>query len=142
MAKKPILIEIKLQIVGGMATPAPPIGPTLSPHGINLMQFVQQFNDKTKDIKGVKVPVIITIYRDKTFTFVIKTPPAAILVKMALSLESGSAEPNRNKVGKLTKAQLKEIAAKKMQDLSAGSTEAAMRTIEGSCRSMGIEIEQ
>jgi large subunit ribosomal protein L11 len=141
MAKKPVAAEVKLQITGGMATPAPPIGPTLSPHGINLMQFVQQFNDKSKDIKGVKVPVIITIYKDKTFSFVIKTPPAAILVKMALNLESGSAEPNKNKVGKITRAKLVEIAGKKMQDLSAASVDAAVRTLEGTCRSMGIEVE-
>ncbi|RKY22427.1 MAG: 50S ribosomal protein L11 [Planctomycetota bacterium] len=141
MAKKRVVAELKMQVVGGQATPAPPIGPTLSPHGVNIMQFVQQFNERTKDMKGIRVPVVITIYHDKSFSFVVKTPPASILIKMALGLEKGSSVPNREKVGKLTRAQLREIAEKKMVDLNAHDIEAAMRIIEGTARSMGVDIE-
>ena len=142
MAKKRIVASLKLQIVGGQATPAPPIGPTLSPHGVNIMQFVQQFNDRTKDSRGIKVPVVISIYHDKSFSFEVKTPPAAVLIKMALNLEKGSATPQSDKVGKLTQEQLREIAVKKIADLNANSIEAAMRTLAGTGRSMGVEVEE
>ena len=141
MAKKRVITSLKLQIVGGQATPAPPIGPTLSPHGVNIMQFVQQFNDRTKDSRGIKVPVVISIYHDKSFSFEVKTPPAAVLIKMALNLEKGSGSPREVKVGMLTKDQLRDIAEKKMEDLNANSTEAAMLIIAGTARSMGVEVE-
>ena len=140
MAKKRVIAEVKLQVMGGLATPAPPIGPTLSPHGINLMQFVQQFNERTKDMKGIRVPVVITIYHDKTFSFIVKTPPASILLKMALNLDKGSSVPNRDKVGSIKRSKLREIAEKKQIDLTSHSIEAAMETLEGTARSMGIEI--
>ncbi|GAB4161222.1 MAG: 50S ribosomal protein L11 [Planctomycetota bacterium] len=142
MAKKKVTAEIKLQVTGGSATPAPPIGPTLSPHGVNIMQFVQQFNERTKDIKGVRVPVIITVYSDKSFTFIIKTPPAAILLKQALKLEKGSPNPKAKKVGSISRATLRELAEKKAEDLTAHSIEAAMKTLEGTARSMGVKIEE
>lgn len=140
MAKKKVIAEVKLQVTGGMATPAPPIGPTLSPHGINLMQFVQQFNERTKEMKGIRVPVVITIFHDKSFVFVVKTPPASVLLKMALNLDKGSSVPNRDKVGKLSRAKLREIAERKTVDLTSHSIEAAMETLGGTARSMGIEI--
>ncbi len=140
MAKK-IKTIVKLQVEGGRATPAPPVGTALGPHGINLQQFVLQFNDATKDKPGEVTPVEITIYEDRTFDFKLKTPPAAYLLRVAAGLEKGSGVPNKNKVGKVTQAQLKEIAEKKMIDLNANDVEGAMKIISGTARSMGIEIQ-
>ncbi len=133
---------VKLQIPAGKATPAPPIGPALGQKGINIMQFCNEFNQKTKDQEGIVVPVIITVYKDKSFTFEIKTPPVSELIKKMLKIEKGSGEPNKNKVGKLSKKQVMEIAEKKMRDLNADTIEAAMRIVEGTARSMGVEIER
>ena len=141
MASKKVTAVIKLQCPAGAATPAPPIGPALGPHGVSAPVFVQQFNDKTKGYEpGLILPVIITVYADKSFTFILKTPPAAVLIKKALGLKSGSGEPNKKKVGTLTQAQLREIAEKKMPDLNAGSIEAAMSVIAGTARSMGVKV--
>lgn len=140
MAKKVKQI-VKLQIPGGRATPAPPVGTALGPTGINLQQFVVQFNDATKDKPGEVTPVEITIYEDRTFDFKFKTPPAGYLLKVAAGLEKGSGEPNKKKVGTVTKAQVREIAEKKMADLNANDVEQAMKIIEGSARSMGIEVK-
>jgi len=140
MAKK-ITGYIKLQVPAGKANPSPPIGPALGQHGVNIMEFCKAFNAKTAgDEPGTVTPVVITVYADRSFTFITKTPPAPILIKKALGIESGSAVPNKNKVGKLTKDQVREIATKKMSDLNAASIEAAMKTIEGTARSMGVEI--
>ncbi len=139
MAKK-ITGYIKLQIPAGKANPSPPIGPALGQHGVNIMEFCKAFNAKTQADEGTITPVVITVYADRSFTFVTKTPPAAVLIKKALGIESGSSVPNKNKVGKLTKDQVREIAQKKLVDLNAASVEAAMRTIEGTARSMGVEI--
>ena len=141
MAKK-ITGYIKLQIPAAKANPSPPIGPALGQHGVNIMEFCKAFNAKTQADEGTIIPVVITVYADRSFTFITKTPPAPILIKKALGIESGSAVPNKTKVGKLTRDQVKEIAQKKMVDLNAASLEAAMRTIEGTARSMGVEIEQ
>lgn len=142
MAKKKITALVKLQVPAGKATPAPPVGPALGPHGVSAPQFVQQFNDKTKGMEpGLIVPVVITVYADKTFSFIIKTPPAAVLIKKACGLEKGSAEPNKTKVAKLTAAKLKEIAEQKMPDLNANDLSAAMKIIAGTARSMGVEVE-
>ncbi|MDZ7814915.1 MAG: 50S ribosomal protein L11 [Planctomycetota bacterium] len=140
MAKKKVAAEIKLQITGGQASPAPPIGPTLSPHGVNIMQFVQQFNERTKDQMGIKVPVIIQIYADRSFSFEVKTPPAAVLLKMALKLDKGSPEPHEVKIAKITRDKLREIAKDKIQDLNANDIEAAVNTLAGTARSMGIDV--
>jgi len=140
MAKK-IKTIVKLQVEGGRATPAPPVGTALGPHGINLQQFVLQFNEATKDKQGQVTPVEITIFEDRTFEFKLKTPPAAYLLRVAAGLEKGSGVPNKNKVGKVTKAQVKEIAEQKMGDLNANDVDAAMKIIEGTARSMGIEIK-
>jgi large subunit ribosomal protein L11 len=143
MAKKKIMALVKLQCPAGKATPAPPVGPALGPHGVSAPQFVQQFNDRTKSMEtGLIIPVVITIYQDKTFTFILKTPPAAVLIKKAIGLEKGSPESHKTKVGKLPKAKLEEIAKLKLADLSANDTEAAMRIIAGTARSMGVEVEQ
>ena len=143
MAKKKVAVLIKLQCPAGKATPAPPVGPALGPHGVSAPTFVQQFNDRTKNMEpGLTIPVVITVYTDKTFTFILKTPPAAVLVKKALGLEKGSAESHKVKVGKLPRAKLEEIAKLKMPDLSANDTEAAMRIIAGTARSMGVEVEK
>jgi large subunit ribosomal protein L11 len=141
MAKK-ITGYIKLQLPAGEATPAPPVGPALGQHGVNIMEFVKQFNAKSVGAveKGTIVPVVITVYGDRSFSFILKTPPAAVLIKKKIGLEKGSATPNKQKVGKLTKQQLEEIAKVKMPDLNAGSLETAMRSIAGSARSMGVEI--
>lgn len=139
MAKK-VKAVVKIQLVAGKATPAPPVGPALAPHGINTQLFVKQFNDRTSSQAGTIVPVVVTIYEDRTFSFVVKTPPAAVLLKKAAGIETGSGEPNKKKVGKVTMAQIREIAELKMKDLNAGSIEAAMRMIEGTARSMGIEV--
>ena len=141
MGKK-ITGYIKLQLPGGQATPAPPVGPALGQHGVNIMDFVKAFNAKTAQNPGLIVPAVITVYADRSFTFEIKTPPASVLIKKALGLEKGSGEPNKTKVGKLTKAQVQEIAEMKMPDLNAGSLETAMLMIEGSARSMGVEVER
>jgi large subunit ribosomal protein L11 len=139
MAKK-ITGYIKLQIPAGKANPSPPIGPALGQHGVNIMEFCKAFNAKTQADEGTITPVVITVFADRSFTFITKTPPAAILIKKAIDLKSGSAVPNKTKVGKLTKDQVREIALKKMPDLNAASIEAAMRTIEGTARSMGVDI--
>jgi large subunit ribosomal protein L11 len=139
MAKK-VTAKIKLQIPGAQANPAPPVGPALGQHGVNIMAFCQQFNEATKDKPGLVLPVIITVYHDKTFTFITKTPPAAVLLKRAANLAKGSAEPNREKVAQVTRAQVEEIARAKMPDLNAASLEAAVNTVAGTARSMGITI--
>lgn len=139
MAKKVVAV-VKLQIPGGMATPAPPVGPALGQHGVNIMEFCKAFNAQTEKDRGVLTPVEITIYQDRSFSFVCKTPPASFLVKQALGIEKGSGEPNRVKVGKITRSKIKEIAEKKMADLNANDIEAAMRIIEGTARSMGVEV--
>lgn len=139
MAKK-VIGELKLQLPAGKATPAPPVGPALGQRGINIMEFVKAFNAKTADQVGLIIPVVITVYADRSFTFVLKTPPASVLIKKAAGKDKGSAAPNKDKVGKLTKKQVEEIAALKMPDLNANDIEAAMRMIEGTARSMGFEI--
>jgi large subunit ribosomal protein L11 len=139
MAKK-ISGYVKLQIPAGKATPAPPVGPALGQHGVNIMGFCKEFNEKTAKQVGYIIPVVITVYADRTFSFIMKTPPAPVLIKKAINIESGSGEPNKKKVGKITKAQLKEIAETKMPDLNAASVEAAMSMIAGTARSMGVEV--
>lgn len=139
MAKK-ISKVVKLQVAAGKATPAPPVGPALGQAGVNIMAFVKDFNDRTAKQVGLIIPVEITVFEDRSFTFICKTPPAAVLLKKAAGLEKASGEPNKNKVGKVTKAQVKEIAKTKMPDLNANTVEAAMRLIEGTARSMGIEV--
>ncbi len=133
---------LKLQIKGGQANPAPPVGPALGQRGVNIMEFCKSFNDKTKSLIGQPVPVVITIYKDKKFDFVIKTPPASFLIKEAIKLKSGSKEPGRNIVGSITKAQLKKIAEIKMKDLNAFDIEQAIKIIAGSARSMGVEVKE
>jgi large subunit ribosomal protein L11 len=143
MAKKKITALIKLQCPAGKATPAPPVGPALGPHGVSAPQFVQQFNDRTKSMEaGLIIPVVITVYADKSFTFILKTPPAAVLIKKAIGLEKGSGEPHKNKVGTIPKAKLEEIAKMKMADLSAIDLDGAMKIIGGTARSMGVEVEK
>jgi large subunit ribosomal protein L11 len=139
MAKK-VVGYVKLQIPGGQATPAPPVGPALGQRGINIMEFCKQFNARTQDKMGLILPVIVTIYSDKSFTFVVKTPPASVLLKKAAGVEKGSSEPKRVKVGKVTRQQIREIAQMKMPDLNTDDIEAAMRMIEGTAKSMGIEV--
>lgn len=139
MAKK-ISKVVKLQVPAGKATPAPPVGPALGQAGVNIMAFVKDFNDRTAKQAGLIIPVEITVFEDRSFTFICKTPPAAVLLKKAAGLEKASAEPNKNKVGKVTKAQVKEIAETKMPDLNANDVEAAMHIVEGTARSMGIEV--
>ncbi|MFP4301474.1 MAG: 50S ribosomal protein L11 [Spirochaetaceae bacterium] len=141
MAKKKVTALIKLQVPAGKATPAPPVGPALGPHGVSAPQFVQQFNDVTKNMEpGLLIPVVITVYQDRSFTFITKTPPAAVLIKRAISLEKGSPEPHREKVGTISKAQIREIAETKMKDLNANDVEAAMNIIAGTARSMGVKV--
>lgn len=139
MAKK-ITGYIKLQIPGGAANPAPPVGPALGQKGVNIMEFCKQFNAKTQDAKGMIIPVVITVYADKSFTFITKVPPVAILIKKAAGIEKASGQPNRQKVGKITKAQVREIAEKKMPDLNTIDLEAAMRMVAGTARSMGVDV--
>lgn len=139
MAKK-ISKIVKLQVPAGKATPAPPVGPALGQAGVNIMAFVKDFNDRTAKQAGLIIPVEITVFEDRSFTFICKTPPAAVLLKKAAGLEKASGEPNKKKVGKVTKAQVKEIAEAKMPDLNANTVEAAMRLVEGTARSMGIEV--
>jgi large subunit ribosomal protein L11 len=140
MAKE-VVAQIKLQIPAGQANPAPPVGPALGQQGVNIMAFCKEFNAQTQKQAGDILPVVITVYKDKSFTFITKQPPAAALIKKAIGIASGSKEPNKVKVGKLTKKQLQEITARKMQDLNARSEEAAMKVIAGTARQMGVEIE-
>src|ERR671926_1036114 len=139
MARK-VLTQIKLQAVGGQASPAPPVGPALGQHGINIMEFVKAFNAQTQGDAGVTIPVEITVYEDRSFTFITKTPPAAVLIKQAIGLEKGSGEPNRNKVGTITRDQVRQIAEQKLPDLNAHDVEQAAKIIEGTARSMGVEV--
>jgi large subunit ribosomal protein L11 len=137
---KPIVAVVKLQVPAGQATPAPPVGTALGPHGLNIMDFVKQFNAKTQSAMGMVTPVEVTVYKDRTFTFITKTPPAAVLLKKEAGIEKGSPTSNRQKVGKVTKAQVKKIAELKLQDLNATDIDAAMRMIAGTARSMGLEV--
>ena len=139
MAKKEVA-KIKLQIPAGAANPSPPVGPALGQHGLNIMGFCKEFNARTQDQKGMIIPVVITVYADRSFSFITKTPPAAVLIMKAAKIEKGSGEPNRNKVGSLTQAQVEEIAKLKLPDLNAASLDAAMKSIAGTARSMGIDI--
>jgi large subunit ribosomal protein L11 len=140
MAKK-VLTEIKLQSVGGQASPAPPVGPALGQHGINIMEFCKAFNAQTQDQAGTVLPVVITVYEDRSFTFVVKTPPAAVLIKQAAGIEKGSSEPHRDKVARITQAQVREIAERKLPDLNAHDIDHAAKIIAGTARSMGVEVE-
>jgi large subunit ribosomal protein L11 len=143
MAKKKIVALIKLQCPAGKATPAPPVGPALGPPGVSAPQFVQQFNDRTKSMEqGLTIPVVVTVYSDKSFTFILKTPPAAVLIKKAIALEKGSAESHKTKVGMIKRGQIEEIAKLKMPDLSANDIDAAVKIIAGTARSMGVEVEK
>ena len=140
MAKK-VVGFIKLQVPGGQANPAPPVGPALGQHGVNIMEFCKQFNQRTQDKQGITTPVEITVFADRSFTFITKTPPAAVLIRMAMGIPKGSGVPNREKVGTLSKAKLREIAETKMPDLNANDVDAAMRMVAGTARSMGVEVE-
>ena len=140
MSEKEVVNQIKLQIEAGKATPAPPVGPALGSAGINIMQFVKEFNDRTANQMGFVIPVVITVYKDKTFTFITKVPPVAVLIKKAIKIEKGSGKPNKEKVAKITKEQVKAIAEQKMPDLNAASIEAAMKMVEGTARSMGVVV--
>ena len=140
MAKK-VLTEIKLQAVGGQASPAPPVGPALGQHGINIMEFCKAFNAQTQDQSGTVLPVVITVYEDRSFTFVVKTPPAAVLIKQAAGIEKGSGEPHRDKVARISQAQVREIAERKLPDLNAHDVDQAAKIIAGTARSMGVEVE-
>jgi len=142
MAVRKINAIVKLQLPAGKATPGPPVGSSLGPHGINIAAFTKEFNDRTAKQAGLIIPVVITIYQDRSFDFVLKTPPAAVLVKKALGIESGSGKPNRTKVGKITMAQIREIAETKMPDLNASSIEQAMTMVIGTCKSMGVVVEE
>jgi len=138
---KEVVAKVKLQIVAGQASPAPPVGPALAPHGVNLMDFVRQFNDRTKSMEeGTIVPVVVTVFKDRSFTFVIKTPPASFLLKKAAGIAKGSSAPNKDKVGKVTRKQIEEIARIKLPDLNTDDLEAAIRSIEGTAKNMGLEI--
>lgn len=141
MAKQ-ILAKVKLQVPGGQATPAPPVGPALGQHGVNIGAFVSQFNERTKETQGITIPVEVTVFADRTFTFITKSPPAAVLLKQAAGIAKGSGVPNKEKVGTVTKDQVREIAKRKEKDLNAGGLEAAMRIIEGTARSMGVTVEE
>ncbi|MBR1539864.1 MAG: 50S ribosomal protein L11 [Clostridia bacterium] len=142
MAEKEVVNVIKLQIEAGKATPAPPVGPALGSSGVNIMQFVKEFNDRTANQPGMIIPVVISVYKDKSFTFITKVPPVAVLIKKALKIEKGSGKPNKEKVAKLTKDQVKAIAEQKMEDLNAASLEAAMSMVAGTARSMGVTVEE
>ena len=140
MAQK-VIGYIKLQITGGRATPAPPVGPALGQHGVNIAQFTKEFNERTKGDMGVTIPVVITVYGDRSFSFITKTPPAVTLIKQAMNLEKGSGVPQKDKVGTISKEDVRKIAEKKMPDLNASSIESAMKMIAGTCRSMGVLVE-
>ena len=140
MAEKEVVNVIKLQIEAGKATPAPPVGPALGSSGVNIMQFVKEFNDRTANQPGMIIPVVISVYNDKTFSFITKVPPVAVLIKKALGLKSGSGKPNKDKVAKITKDQVRAIAEQKMEDLNAASVEAAMSMVAGTARSMGVVV--
>ncbi len=139
MAKQ-VTAQVKIQVTGGQATPAPPVGTALGPHGVNIGQFVMQFNDRTKEMKGTTIPVVVTIYNDRSFEFITKSPPAAVLLKQAAQVAKGAANPKVDKVGKVTKAQVLDIAKVKFQDMNSSSLETAARVIAGTARSMGIEV--
>jgi len=141
VAKKAVTAQIKLQVTGGQATPAPPVGPALSQHGVNIGQFIKQFNDRTTELTGVPLPVLIKVFRDRSFDFEVKSPPASYLLKQAAGVAKGSGVPNKEKVGKVSRSDVEEIAKKKLKDLNAGDLEQAMRIIEGTARSCGIEVE-
>ncbi|MCB1307559.1 MAG: 50S ribosomal protein L11 [Leptospiraceae bacterium] len=140
MASKKVVTQIKLQVEAGKANPAPPVGPALGQHGLNIMEFCKQFNEKTKNQVGIKLPVVITVYGDRSFTFITKSPPAPLLVLKELGLKGGSPVPNKNKVGSITRAQLEKIAEIKMKDLNCHTMDAAVNIIAGTCRSMGVEV--
>ena len=140
MAKK-VIGQIKLQLSGGKATPAPPVGPALGQHGLNIMDFCKAFNARTQKEQGIIIPVVITVYSDRTYTFITKTPPASFLLRQAAGIDKGSGEPNREKVGKVSEAQIEEIAKTKMPDLNAGTLDAAVQIVKGTARSMGIDVE-
>ena len=140
MAKKVVAV-VKLQCPAGAANPSPPVGPALGQHGVNIMEFCKAFNARTQDKQGLIIPAVITVYADRTFTFALKTPPAAVLLRRAAKIEKGSAEPNRNKVGRVTRAQVREIAQMKLPDLNANDIEAAMKIVAGTARSMGLEVD-
>ena len=137
---KKVLTTIKLQAMGGAASPAPPVGPALGQHGVNIMEFCKGFNAQTSNQEGLILPVVVTIYQDRSFTFVVKTPPAAILIKQAIGIDKGSGEPNRDKVGTISQAQLKQIAERKMDDLNANDLDQAAKIIAGTARSMGVDV--
>ena len=137
---KDILAQVKLQIPAGQANPAPPVGPALGQHGVNIMEFCKAFNEKTADQQGMIIPVILTVYKDRSFSFITKTPPAAVLIKKAINLEKGSGEPNREKVGEITRQQLEEIAKIKLKDLNARDLDAAVKIIAGTAKNMGIKV--
>jgi large subunit ribosomal protein L11 len=137
---KDILAQVKLQIPAGQANPAPPVGPALGQHGVNIMEFCKAFNEKTSDQQGMIIPVILTVYKDRSFSFITKTPPAAVLIKKAINLEKGSGEPNREKVGEITRQQLEEIAKIKLKDLNARYLDAAVKIIAGTAKNMGIKV--
>ena len=141
MAEKEVVKQIKLQIEAGKATPAPPVGPALGSSGVNIMQFVKEFNDRTANQPGMTIPVVITVYKDKTFTFITKVPPVAVLIKKALKIQKGSGKPNRDKVATITEEQVREIAEQKMEDLNAASIETAMSMVKGTARSMGVIVK-
>ncbi|MDH5657140.1 MAG: 50S ribosomal protein L11 [Spirochaetia bacterium] len=141
MAQKKIVTQIKLQVEAGKANPAPPVGPALGQHGLNIMEFCKQFNEKSKSQIGIKLPVVITVYSDRSFTFITKSPPAPLLIKKELGLQSGSAVPNKTKVGTITRAQLEKIANVKMEDLNCHDMDAAVNILAGTCRSMGVEVQ-
>jgi large subunit ribosomal protein L11 len=140
MAKKQVTAQVKIQVTGGQATPAPPVGTALGPHGVNIGQFVMQFNARTKEMKGTTIPVVVTIYSDRSFEFITKSPPAAVLLKQAAQIAKGAANPKADKVGKVTKAQVLEIAKTKFNDMNSSSLETASLVIAGTARSMGIEV--
>ena len=142
MAEKEVVNVIKLQIEAGKASPAPPVGPALGSSGVNIMQFVKEFNDRTANQPGMTIPVVISVYKDKSFSFITKVPPVAVLIKKALGIKSGSGKPNKEKVAKLTKEQVRAIAEQKMEDLNAASIEAAISMVAGTARSMGVTVEE
>ncbi len=142
MASKKVVTQIKLQVEAGKANPAPPVGPALGQHGLNIMEFCKQFNERTKAQVGIKLPVVITVYADRSFTFFTKSPPAPLLIKKELGIESGSPTPNKSKVGSVKRAQLEKIAEIKMKDLNCHDMDAAIRILSGTCRSMGVEVSE